>query len=248
MKKSAFISDLIFTFLSAGLFTLCLFRYLKIALPLACVLAILCGVLATASVGAFLQSKRKTYFLKRSDEAQKEKLMRHLLFLSDEGRTKFFLERLSSPEHPAKKFGILRIYTENALYALRFSYTPVSADEILRFSRVRTKKQKIVLCRQMDGDALELAKRLEMQVLEAPQVYELCRECLPAQFLGEESAEKKRKRHFQLWLSRSNARRFLLAAVLTLASALLSPFPYYYIVFGGVLLLLALLIRILGYE
>ena len=64
MKKSAFISDLIFTFFSAALFTLCLFRYLKIGFFPALVLAILCGALASFSVGAFLQSKRRTYFLK----------------------------------------------------------------------------------------------------------------------------------------------------------------------------------------
>ncbi len=248
MKKSAFISDLIFTFLAAALFTLCLFRYLKLTLLPASLLAIACGLLAAASVGAFLQSKRRTYFLKSSDEAQKEKLMRHLLFLSDEGRTRFFLDRLSTPEHPAKRFGALRIYTKDALYALRFSYTPVSADEILRFSRVRTKKQKLVLCRQADDSALALARQLNIKLLAADEVYALCKNSLPERFLGEECAEKKRKRRMKLWFSKTNARRFLLAAVLTLVSALLSPFPYYYIVFGGVLLLLALLVRILGYN
>lgn len=249
MKKSAFISDLIFTFLSAALFTLCLFRYLKISFFAALILALLCGALASLSVGAFLQSKRRTYFLKKSDESQKEKLLRHLLFLSDEGKTKFFMERLSTPDCPAKRFGLLRIYTQNALYNLRFSFTPVNADEVLRFSRVNTKKQKILLCNGIDPTAQSLAQNLHIQVLTGAEVYAFLKEgdALPQVFLGEE-VEPKRRRRLRLWFSKANARHFLLAAILTLVSALVSPFPYYYILFGGILLLFALCVRIFGYE
>ncbi len=250
MKKSAFISDLIFTFFSASLFTLCLFRYLGIEFFTSILLSIICGALAGASVGAFLQSKRKTFFLKKSEEAQKQKLIRHLLFLSDEGKTKFFMERLSTDEFPAKRFGALRFYTQNALYTLRFSFTPVNEDDVIRLSRIKTKKQKILLCNQIEDGALSLAERLDIKIIPAEEAYALLKErnALPETFLGEESAEKKRKRHFKLWFSRANARRFLLAAILTFLSALLSPFPYYYILFGGVLLLSALCIRIFGYE
>ena len=73
------------------------------------------------------------------------------------------------------------------------------------------------------------------------------RDALPQVFLGEE-AEPKRKRRFRLWFSKSNARRFLFAAVIMLVSALVNPFPYYYILFGGILLLSALCLRIFGYE
>ncbi len=250
MKKSAFISDIIFTLLATALFTLCLFRYLRIELFTALLLSILCGALGSASVGAFLQSKRKTYFLKKSDEVQKERLLRHLVFLSDEGKTKFFMERFSTEDAPAKRFGSLRFYTQDALYILRFSFTPVNQDDILRCSRVRTKKQKLLLCNQIEDGALSLAQTLDIRVLTGAEVYALLKErhALPNLYLGEERAEKKRKRRFKLWFSRSNARRFLFAAVLTLLSALLSPFPYYYILFGGALLLSALCIRIFGYE
>lgn len=249
MKKSAFISDLIFTFLSASLFTLCLFRYLQITLFIAILLSVFCGGLATISIGAFMQSKRRTYFLKKSEEAQKEKLLRHLLFLSDEEKTKFFIQRLSTEEFPAKKFGRLRIYTQDALYYLRFSFAPVSVDEVLRFSRINTKKQKILFCNDIEDAAKSIAQNLEMQVFTGERVYAFLKENdgLPQVFLGEK-VKQKGKRKCKLWFSKANARRFLLAATLTLLTALVSPFPYYYILFGGILLLAALCIRILGYE
>lgn len=249
MKKSAFISDLIFTFLSTLLFTLCLFRYLKIELFVAVLLSVFCGGLASLSVGAFMQSRRRTYFLKKSDEIQKEKLLRHLLFLSDKEKTRFFIQRLSTTEFPAKKFGSLRIYTQDALYNLRFSFTPVGVDEVLRFSRVNTKKQKILFCNTIEDAAKSLALDLEIQVFTGERVYAFLKENdgLPQVFLGEK-VKQNGKRKCKLWFSKANARRFLLAATLTLLTAFISPFPYYYILFGGILLLAALCIRILGYE
>ena len=249
MKRSAFISDIIFAFFCASLFTLCLFRYLGIGLFLAILLAIVCGALTAASVGSFLQSRRRTLFLKKSDEAQKEKLLLHLAFLSDEGKTQFFLERLSSPEAPAKKFQKLRIFTEESFYGLHFSLAPLTADDVLRFSRVRTKKQKIFLCAQADERALALAEELSVRVLRGEQVYAILKEqnALPELYLNTAHTPTK-KRRMRLWLSRANAKRFLVASILILGTALLSPFPYYYLWFGGGLLLSSLLVRIFGYE
>ena len=250
MKRSAFISDIIFAFFAAFLFTLCLFRYLGLVLLSAILFAFVCGVLTAASVGSFLKSKRRTFFLKKSDEAQKEKFLLHLALLSDEGKTQFFLERLSSEQLPAKRFGRLRIYTTEAFYALRFSFIPVNSDDILRFSRLKTGKQKILLCTKIEETAYTLAEKLEIKILTGDEVYALLKEknALPEMYLGEETAKSKRKRHFRLWFSRANAKRFLIAAILLLITALLSPFPYYYIVSGGVLLLSSLCIRIFGYE
>ena len=250
MKKSAFISDIIFACFSAFLFTLCLFRYLGLGLFLAVLLALVCGALTGASVGCFLKIKRNAFFLKKSDGAQKEKLLLHLALLSDEGKTQFFLERLSAENSPAKRFGRLRVYTEEFFYALHFSISPVTTDEVLRFSRLKTGKEKILLCSKIEDEAYALAQRLLIRVLTGDEVYALLKErnALPEKYLGEESTAIKRTRRFRLWLSRANAKRFFYAAILLLLSALLSPFPYYYLVCGGILTLSALLVQVFGYE
>ena len=69
---------------------------------------------------------------------------------------------------------------------------------------------------------------------------------LPESYLGDEPPDKKRKRRFELWFSRKNAKPFLTAAALTLLTALVSPFPYYYFIFGGILLMISVGIRIFG--
>ena len=250
MKKSAFISDIIFAFFTLFLCTLVLFRYTGIALFTALILSAVCGTLSACAVGTWLKSKRKTLFLKKSDEAQKEKLLIHLAYLSDEQKTQFFLQRLTSENLPAKRFGKLKIYTPDALYLLRFSLAPVSADETLAFSRLKTNRTKTILCANIEERAYKLCQKLGIRVKAGDEVYALLKEknALPDTYLGEESTEQKYGRRFRLWLSRANAKRFLVCSALLLLTALVSPFPYYYFVFGSILLLIAVLVKIFGYE
>ena len=245
MKKSAFISDIIFAFFTLFLCTLVLFRYTGIGLFPALILSAICGTLTACAVGAWLKSKRKTFFLKKSDEAQKEKLMLHLAILSDEQKTKLFAELLS-----AKRFGKLKLYTDERFYALRFSLAPVNADEVLAYSRLKTGKPKTILCAKIEESAYKLCQKLGIQVQAGDEVYALFKEknALPKAYLGEESTEKKYGRRVRLWFSRANAKGFLVCATLLLLTALISPFPYYYFVFGGLFLVASVLIRIFGYE
>ena len=249
MKRSAFISDIIFAFFVAFLCTLVLFRALSIPLLPAIFLAIVCGILTACAAFALLQSKRKTVFLKRSDEAKKEKLLFHLACLSDEEKTNFFLARLPT-ESPIKRFGRLRIVSDDRFYFLRFSFSPVTADEVASFSRLKTGKEKVLLCSKIEDNAYALAEKLRIRALTGNEVYAMLKDSdgLPETYIGEESPESKRKRRLELWFSRKNAKPFLTAAALTLLTAFVSPFPYYYFIFGGILLCASVFIRLFGYR
>ena len=249
MKRSAFISDIIFAFFVGFLCTLFLFRYVGIRLIPALLLSALCGVLTACAIFTLLQSKRKTLFLKRSDEAQKEKLLFHLACLSDEEKTNFFLQKLS-PETPLKRFNRLRLISEEQFYLLHFTFTPVTADEVAAFSRLKTNREKVLLCSTIEDSAYALAEKLNIRALTGNEVYALLKDNdgLPQTYVGVETSEAKRKRRFALWFSRKNAKPFLTAAALTLFTALISPFPYYYLIFGGILLIISVAIRIFGHR
>ena len=245
MKRSAFISDIIFTFVCTFLFTLCLFRYFKIPFWAAFALASVCGALGAVSFFSFTQSKRNAYFLKKSDEKEKDALMTHLSFLSDEGKTNFFLQYFLRESSTAKRFGRLRIYTEDAFYTLHFTLSPANADDVLKLSRFKTQKRKVFLCASICEEGRTLAQKIGVEVQDGEAVYYALKKAnaLPMSYLGVESKKKsRRQRHF----SRANAKRFFLSAILLLFSSLLSPFPYYYLLFGGILLLSSLCIRIFG--
>lgn len=249
MKRSAFISDVIFAFFVAFLCALLLFRFAGIRLIPSFLLAILCGILTACAIFTLLQYKRKTVFLKRSDEAQKQKLLFHLACLSDEEKTKYFLQAFPE-ETPLKRFGRLHLLSETHFYMLHFTFAPVTADEVASFSRLKTNKEKVLLCSKIEDDAYALAERLSIRALTGNEVYAALKDndALPKHYIGEESPDKKRKRRFELWFSRKNAKPFLTAATLTLFTALVSPFPYYYFIFSGILLTFSVAIRLFGYR
>ena len=249
MKKSAFISDVIFAFFTSFLFCLCLFRYYGVTLFFAIALSALCAGLTACAIFALLRSKRKKFFLKKSDENQKEKLLFHLALASDEHNTEFFRCFLSSFS-PTAKQGKLRIANENETYFLRFHLSPVSPDEVVRIFHTKTAKQKVLLCAQIDETALALCSRFDITVKTGAEVYTLLKEndSLPEKYLGDETPEKKRKRRAKLWFSKTNSRRFLVGGGILLSTSLLTPFPYYYLLFGALLLLAAVLVRIFGYD
>jgi hypothetical protein len=230
--------------------TLFIFRHLQINLPIALALSIVCGGLSAAATAAWLQRKRKVIFLKRSDEAQKEKLLFHLACLSDTEKTEFFLPRLRTDETQAQRFGKLRIHTDEKLYWLRFNFTPVNPDDILTMHRWKTHKEKILLCNKIEDTAYALAQRFQIRVLTGNEVYAYLKnmDALPQSYLEAESSAGKRQRRLHLWLARKNAKPFLIAATLTLITAAISPFQGYYLTFGFLLLIAAVFIRIYGYK
>lgn len=249
MKRFAFISDLIFTFTVSGLFTLCLFRFLSLPLWLALLLALLCGFLTALAVGAWLQSKRKTAFLKKSDEALREKLFLHLALLGERGRMEFSAKLLPQDQEIIQR-GKSRLLTSDDVYFFQFDFAPVTADDIARFSRYKTQRKKHLFCARIHDDALALARRLDIRVLCGNELFLSVKavEALPTEYLGEETVAKGTKRRLKLWFAKANARRFLMSAALILLVSVFTPFVYYYLLLCVCLLLAAIFTRIFGYE
>ena len=248
MKKSAFISDVLFSFFVVGLFSLCLFRFLKISLPLCIVLGGVCGILAACATAAYLQNRRHRFFLKKSDEQQKERLLTHLALLSPEQVTAFFIPVLQTELEIPQKIAKQKLATEQAFYLLHLHFLPVNADEVAAYARVKTNKQKIILCRDIEKEAADLCDKLEITVIPTTEIYRMVKEknAFPQHYLGEQKATEKKKKRLQLCFAKANARRFLTGGALTLFASLFTPFPYYYLVFGSLLCITALLVRIFG--
>ena len=248
MKKFAFLSDVVFSFFVSFFFTVFLFRYLKVSLIPSLLLACLCGLLTAGAIYTLLKAKRKNLYLKKSDEQQIEKLLLHLALLSDEKKTQFFQQALSTSEETACRFGNLRLSKKTDFYFLKFSLAPIYPDDILPLSRFKTGKRKILLCSQIDKSAQLLCNRLDIQVQTGEQVYKQLKErdLLPCEYLGDLPA--KERRPIKLWFSKHNAKRFLVSGALVLLVSRLTPFYYYYLLFGVLLLLGSVLVRIFGYE
>ena len=247
MKKTAFLSDILFTFFTAFLLSTVLFRFLGVGFSLALFLSIPCGILTAMGVGAYLLHRRKRYFLKRSDEALKNKLLTHLSLLNDERKTNFFRDLF--PESETRR-SLLKIFTNDAVYFLAFHFAPVNQDEVASFARLKTSKRKIIFCGEIEERALSLCLRLSIEVQTGESVFRFVQKnnALPEVFLGEETPVNKRKRKFRLCFAKTNARRFFVSGALVVLASFFTPFPIYYWLFGVVLLTASAVIRIFGYS
>ena len=248
MKKTAFISDIIFAFFTCTIFTLCLFRYLGLSLALSLLLSILCGALCALSVAAWLYSKRKYRLLKKSDEQQKQKLILHLILLSDDKKLHFF-QQVFADQSP-KRSQKLRLSANSSVYFLQFSFLPVNADAVAPIVKLKTNKQKILLCDQIDEAANKLCKTFGIEVKTGNEVYLLAKEAhaLPNVYLGDKSPIKPKERRKKLCFARTNSKRFLGSGALILLTSLFTPFTGYYLILGSILLATAAITRIFGYE
>ncbi len=249
MKKSAFISDLVFAFFLASIFSLCLFRYWRFRMPIALLLACLCGGLTALGVGLLSQNKRKRLRLQTLEEGRKNKLLTHLSLLSDGQKSRFFQTVLAQTDK-VRPTSALRLIGDEAVYLLKIRFSPVTADEVATISRIKSAKEKILLCNRIDEDAKTLCDTLRVRVWTGNEIYELVKraDALPESYLGEPTAQNKRKLRLRLCFAKRNARRFFVGGALLLLTSLITPFPYYYLVFGSILLFIAAGIRIFGYA
>lgn len=250
MKKLALLSDVFFAFLISGIVSAFLFKTLRLRAVSTIILATVCGLLTAFSVGAWLLYRRKNVHLKRADEREESRFLLHLNLLSDEGKTVFFQNLLSSKNAPCHRFGRLRLYTKTEFYFLKFTFSPVSADDVATFSRLKTGKQKILFCNEIEQNALALCQRLSIEVKTGPDVYTLVKnaDALPSSYVGEPTPFSDKTRRLRLCFSKKNSRRCLTGGAMLLLFAGISPFAFYYVFIGVVLLLSAVLIRVFGYE
>ena len=252
MNKSAFISDLIFSFFVAFLLTLCIFRYVGVALITALFLSGVCGALCACALGAFWQSKRKTTLLKRSELALKEKLQLHLCLLSPEKARDIFYEAMSkNPQtQTAVKQGKNRVETATECYFFYLQFPPVTAQEVAKIYRFSTAKSKVLVCLQMDEQAFALCHRLGITPNTGEWAYTFLKkhDALPQSYLGEEMTVDKRKRRLRICFAKNNARRFVTSALFILAFSFFTPFSLYYLIFAFLLLFSAVFIRVFGYS
>lgn len=248
MKKSAFISDVLFYGLLVGTFTLCLFRFLRLRLFTSVMLGGVCGILSACAATSLLMQRRKNFSLKRSEEGKKERLLEHLCLLSDEKKTQLLCSAFSkSTQSTVRQMGKLRMAGEENFYFLHLKFAPVTADEVASAARWKTGKQRVLVCNLIEENALALGEKLGVRICTGEDIYQAVKtaEELPDKFLGD--VAKTPKRRVRLWLSKRNAKGFFTGGLLLLLSSLFSPFPYYYLVFGGVLFLLAFCVKIFGY-
>ncbi|MBQ8374670.1 MAG: hypothetical protein IJX98_03720 [Clostridia bacterium] len=255
MKKTAYFSDIIFTFTVVFLPLLCYLRYLSVPLLPAFLCAALAGVAVALFAAAILQKRSRRAELKSREQAEAEKLALHFALLTPYQAASFFKKQFapffdSQTAEIKKRQGRYFLESEEFFCYLCFTAAPLSSNEALPLLSALSDKKKALFCNRLSGEAEEFLRRFDVQTVTIEEIYLALKSeaALPETLKGESAFSKKRKRRFSLWLKKSNSSRFLLGGAMLLLSSLFVPFPYYYLIFGGILVLSAALVRVFGYR
>ena len=176
-------------------------------------------------------------------------MLLHLALLCDDKLSELFQTVLPT-DSLLRKTGRLRLSDDKHIYFLCFRLTPVNADDIAKYARTKTNKQKMLLCSSIEEKAKQLCENWDIVVKTEEEVYLLFKKenKLPESFLGEKLQTKQPTKKLQLWFAKKNGKSFLVCGTMLLLTSFLTPFPYYYLLFGGGMLLASAFIRIFGHE
>lgn len=252
MKKWVLISDLIFAFSAAAIPSLCVLRYFRVSLLPAVLLGVGIGSAVAFAVFLLKRKRHARILFKRADERQKRALMIHLALLPPEVCFSYLLGN-DNRFYLKTKQGISYLETTDALLFPLFLLSPVELNQALPFLRIRllhNRQKAYLLCDEINPAAAAFLMQFDVECVTGDTLYKHLKEQekLPAEYVSEPYFTKKKKRLPRIWFSKTNSRRFFTCAILLLFSSLLVPFPYYYLIFGCLLTVAAVLIRVFGYR
>ncbi|MBQ8319268.1 MAG: hypothetical protein IJX81_00135 [Clostridia bacterium] len=249
MKKSAYYSDLLFAFLAPAVLLLCYLRYLRVPLFPAALVAILAGGAIALLLSFFLKRKRDAVFLKRTETEEAEKLALHLCMLSKKELAVFFADALFGDGNVFVKNGECFAFFGGELILLQFSPDPLTAERVLPLLK-ESAESPVLYCRALNSEAESFCARFGVSVKTAPAVYALLKKQgkLPNAYRSERAFQKKKRLSLSLRFSKRFASRFFASGVFLLLFSLFVPFPYYYLLFGGILLTASLFVRVFGHA
>lgn len=243
MKKSAYYSDIFFAFLTTSVGVLCVFRFLRVGLVAACLFGVIAGVCSSLATAIVLNHKRNLHLQKAADEKLKDKFLLHLILLNENERNGYLCQLFGASEEN----GFLKTEDGNLTLPI-FLLREVCPDDVLPILRQNRFVKRSICFDKISGDGEKFCKQNNVRLLDGFTLFSLAKEknVLPQEYLSEEFFTKKKKNRFRLCFAKSNSRRFWVGGLFVLLSSLITPFPYYYLVVGFLLVGVAIFTRIFG--
>lgn len=241
-------TDTLFLFFAAGLLALCLFRFYLPLAPAAAAGAA-CGA---AAAGLYFLLSRPLRRKRQSSAAQRreaEKLAFHLAMDSPERGAQLLAESINA----AGKEGAPVVAEGDTLLSargrgfLRFRFEKVTADDLSPIIRAQGEK-KAVFAGAFTEEAEKLARAFGVELYGAEEVYRLVQEGgkMPEKLIAPPKKEGGVKEKIKFRFRRGAWRGYLFSGASLLLFSQLTVFPLYYVISGGVLLAIAVLVRFFG--
>ena len=230
------ILDTLFTAVCAFLLFFTALRFYTKTPLIGLIFGIAAALLFGALAFIYISRRQSKSLLISHDEKQKKLLSLHLALSSDAYVKNLFLKCFENAEICGN-----RVIYGGVSYFFNFKMQHLSEDDIARIIKEDVPESKAVYCVKTSPEALILAENFGIKIIGIDEVYELLKgnDMLPEKFIYE---DKKRPNIFKRVRERFS--RKLCAPLFWSGLALLflsyfTFFPIYYIVSGGLMLILA---------
>lgn len=242
-------SDTLFLFICCFLLSFCALRYflrgLWLCLVLAAVIAVSCAIL----LHLLLRRRRQKRHAAEQEREKVAALAFHLALDSPAHNAARIAECLNAQDDRAAPFRAVngRAVSDCATVFPLFRFERVTADDLVCVLRDAS-PHKTVWAGGFTDEARKLADTFELQLKDATQVYALLQDsgCLPETMLAPPTQKTDWRTKLRFRLRRESWRGYAFSGAFLLLFSLLTVFPLYYILSGGLLLSIAVLIRFFG--
>ena len=139
------------------------------------------------------------------------------------------------------------IYTENACTWVLFSFKDAGADDLAPALRAESENKCVYAC-GFTEEAKKLAAAFGVALKDAGDAHALAKEygCLPEKLISPPAAAGGMRKKLSFRVRREAWRGYLFSGSFLLVFSLMTVFPVYYIVTGGLLLAAAVFVRLFG--
>lgn len=265
MKKSAYYSDLIFTFSFLSFCALFCLRFFDVPLAFSLILSFVFGFAAAYLLSVHIKKREKVFALKKSEETEKNSLCFYLSLCDDKELTEFLRPRLpfllsavdgekildsNEQQTTDEKTEELPLRLSNYSFFPCFRFQELTADDIAKeYQKLKGEISPVILCDKLSDDGKSLCEKLSVPIVDGNLLYRAFKDhsAIPDEFPIQTTTPIKRKLR-NISFAKSNSKRFFLSGVLLVISSVFIPYPIYYLIFGSLLLITAVLVRIFGYR
>ncbi len=231
--------DTLFAALCAFLLFFTALRYYTKSAAIALGFAICAFLLFGALSFLYISKKQNKKLLLSRDEKNKKLLSLHLSLSSDEYICNLF-QKCIAEDCPAEIKGG-KIVTEESTYFFNFKMQPLSEDDVAQVIKFLCENKKVLFCSKISPEAAVLCENFLIEIRNIDSVFKMLKvnELLPEKYVYEGAKKigifKKIKSRFNRKLS---APLFWSGAGLLFLSYF-TFFPVYYIISGGIMLILS---------
>lgn len=241
-------ADTLFLFFTAGMLALCLFRfYLPLAPSFAAGTG--CGLAAAGLYFLLSRPRRQRRQKTAAEKKEAEKLAFHLAMDRPERGAQLLAESINAARNegaPVEAEGDT-VVSEEGRGFLRFRFEKVTADDLSPVIRAEGKR-KAVFAGGFTEEAKKLAQAFGVELFDAEKVYALVKAGgkMPEKLIAPPEKKGGVKEKLKFRFRRGAWRGYLFSGASLLLFSQLTVFPLYYVIFGGILLAVAVLVRFFG--